>query len=216
MHHKKLFKYVHGVHHESTNPSPWAAYSFHPWEALVQALVLPIMVFIFPMHPLTIFLFLTYMIVRNVIGHIGFEIFPKGFTKNRWLNWTTAVTHHNLHHEHFHGNYGLYFTWWDKLMKTENARYHDAFDEVKARPKMCAIKPKSTKVVASSILVLLSSTILLAQSVEGKWITYDEKTGSPLSAIDIKENASSIEGRVSETFLKPYQGGGSRMRELPR
>jgi len=26
MHHKTLFKYVHLVHHRSTNPSPWAAY----------------------------------------------------------------------------------------------------------------------------------------------------------------------------------------------
>src|SRR3989337_2689278 len=55
MHHKKIFKYVHRVHHESTNPSPWAAYSFHPWEALIQALVLPIMVFLFPLNPLVIF-----------------------------------------------------------------------------------------------------------------------------------------------------------------
>lgn len=140
MHHKRIFKYVHRVHHESTNPSPWAAYSFHPWEALIQALILPIMVFLFPLHPLIIFLFLTYMIVRNVIGHLGFEIFPKGFTKNKWLNWTTAVTHHNIHHERFNSNYGLYFSWWDRWMKTEDKKYHENFEEVKSRPKACELK----------------------------------------------------------------------------
>ncbi|MGL1488967.1 sterol desaturase family protein, partial [Vibrio parahaemolyticus] len=36
MHNKRIFKYVHLVHHHSTNPSPWAAYAFHPLEAVVE------------------------------------------------------------------------------------------------------------------------------------------------------------------------------------
>jgi Delta7-sterol 5-desaturase len=206
MHHKKIFKYVHRVHHESTNPSPWAAYAFHPWEALVQALVMPILVFVLPLHPLTAFLFLAYMIIRNVIGHLGFEILPKGFTKNKWLNWNTAVTHHSMHHEHFHSNYGLYFTWWDKLMKTEDVKYHEAFDEVKSRPKSCELKESSKKSVAAIILMLASSTILPGQSVEGKWTTYNEQTGSALSVIEIVRAGNSIEGKVSQILLEPYQG----------
>lgn len=206
MHHKRLFKYVHRVHHESTNPSPWAAYSFHPWEALIQALVMPILVFTLPLHPLTASLFLAYMIIRNVVGHLGFEILPKGFTKNKWLNWNTAVTHHNMHHEQFHSNYGLYFTWWDKLMKTENAKYHDAFDEVKSRPKACELRARPKKSIAAVIVILLSSTILLGQSVEGKWTTYNEQTGSALSVIEIVKSGNSIEGKVSQILLEPYQG----------
>ncbi len=206
MHHKKVFKYVHRVHHESTNPSPWAAYSFHPWEALIQSLVMPILVFTLPMHPLTAFIFLAYMIIRNVIGHLGFEILPKGFTKNKWLNWNTAVTHHNMHHEQFHSNYGLYFTWWDKLMKTENAKYHEAFDEVKSRPKSCELRSPAKKAIATSIVLLISISSALAQSVSGKWMTYNEETGSPLSLIEIKETATSIEGKVVQIFLEPFQG----------
>jgi sterol desaturase/sphingolipid hydroxylase (fatty acid hydroxylase superfamily) len=206
MHHKKIFKHVHRVHHESTNPSPWAAYSFHPWEALIQSLVMPILVFSLPLHPITAFLFLAYMIIRNVIGHLGFEILPKGFTKNKWLNWNTAVTHHNMHHEHFHSNYGLYFTWWDKLMKTENVKYHDAFDEVKARPKACELKVKAKKSVVATVLILISSTVLMGQSMEGKWTTYNEQTGSPLSEVEITKTDNSIIGKVSQIFLEPYQG----------
>jgi Delta7-sterol 5-desaturase len=206
MHHKKLFKYVHRVHHESTNPSPWAAYSFHPWEAFIQALVMPILVFSLPLHSLAAFLFLVYMIIRNVIGHLGFEILPKGFTKNKWLNWNTAITHHNMHHEHFHSNYGLYFTWWDKLMKTENSKYHEAFDEVKSRPKACELKVKKNRSIAATILFLLSSTILVGQSVEGRWTTYNEQTGSPLSVIEIARSGNSIEGKVSQILLEPFQG----------
>lgn len=206
MHHKKLFKHVHRVHHESTNPSPWAAYSFHPWEALVQSLVMPILIFSLPLHPIAAFLFLAYMIIRNVIGHLGFEILPKGFTKNKWLNWNTAVTHHNMHHEQFHSNYGLYFTWWDKLMKTEHAKYHDTFDEVKSRPKVCELKVKTKKSVTVTVLILISSTVLIGQSVEGRWTTYNEQTGSPLSEIEIIKSGNSITGKVSQIFLESYQG----------
>jgi Delta7-sterol 5-desaturase len=205
MHHKKVFKHVHRVHHESTNPSPWAAYAFHPWEALIQAMVFPIMVFTIPLHPIVMTLFLLYMIVRNVIGHLGFEIFPKGWTKNKWLSWTTAVTHHNLHHEKFNSNYGLYFTWWDRWMNTEDKSYHHKFDEVKTRPKVSVEQPRKSSVTIT-ILLITSSFSLYAQSVEGKWTTYSEETGSALSVIEIRKTNNSIEGKVSEIFLEPFQG----------
>jgi lathosterol oxidase len=206
MHHKAVFRYVHRVHHESTNPSPWAAYSFHPWEALIQAMVLPIALFTLPLHSITVFAFLVYMIVRNVIGHLGFEILPKGFTKNKWLNWNTAITHHNMHHEHFNCNYGLYFSWWDRLMKTEHEKYHEIFDEVKSRPRSCELKQMSKKAASLTAMAFMSLSVAVAQSVSGKWMTYNEQTGSPLSVIEIKETGTSIEGRVVQILLEPYQG----------
>jgi Delta7-sterol 5-desaturase len=203
MHLKKVYKYVHRVHHESTNPSPWAAYAFHPWEAVIQALVFPIMLLTIPLHPIVITLFLLYMIIRNVIGHLGFEIFPRGWTKNKWLSWTTAVTHHNIHHERFHTNYGLYFTWWDRWMKTEDSAYHKQFDEVKDRPKVS----RKTKVfITTSVTLIVAGFISHAQSIEGKWTTYNEETGSALSVIEIRKTNNIIEGKVSEVFLEPFQG----------
>jgi lathosterol oxidase len=206
MHHKKVFKFVHRVHHESTNPSPWAAYSFHPFEAIIQAMVLPILIFIVPLHDLTLFIFLAYMIIRNVIGHLGFEILPKGFTRNKWLNWNTAITHHNLHHKNFNTNYGLYFSWWDNLMKTTDERYHETFDEVKSRPKSCELKANRKKTVTLSILLLLALSPTKGQSVSGQWMTYNEQTGSSLSIIEIAEVSKSIEGKIIKIFLEPYQG----------
>ena len=46
MHHRKLFKAFHLVHHQSVNPSPWAAYSFHQLEAIVEAGVFIVFLFI--------------------------------------------------------------------------------------------------------------------------------------------------------------------------
>jgi len=98
------------------------------------------------------------------MGHVGFEILPKGFTKNKWWNWNTAITHHNMHHQYFHSNYGLYFTWWDKLMKTEHKDYHEAFDEVKSRPKACELKSTKRKSIPISVLLLFIFGIILGQS----------------------------------------------------
>jgi sterol desaturase/sphingolipid hydroxylase (fatty acid hydroxylase superfamily) len=75
------------------------------------------------------------MILRNVMGHLGYELFPKGFTKNKWLKWHTTTTHHSMHHEFFNCNYGLYFSFWDNWMKTEHKDYNENFDTVTSRQK---------------------------------------------------------------------------------
>jgi sterol desaturase/sphingolipid hydroxylase (fatty acid hydroxylase superfamily) len=135
LHHPALYARVHRVHHLSTTPSPWAAYSFHPLEAMVQAGIFPLIVFLVPGHPVALFLFLLYMIVRNVMGHLGVELFPPGFARHPLTGWHTTTTHHDIHHRFCHGNYGLYFSWWDEVMGTTHRAYAKAFDEVTSRPR---------------------------------------------------------------------------------
>ena len=134
MHHPKLYPIVHRVHHLSHNPSPWAAFSFHPLEAVVEFSVI-LIIFIVPLHPLALFIFATISISMNVIGHLGYEIFPKNFTKHPFWKWQNTSTHHNMHHQLVKCNYGLYFNFWDQLMGTNHADYHTRFDEVKSREK---------------------------------------------------------------------------------
>lgn len=129
MHHPRLFKVMHLVHHKSTNPSPWAAYAFHPLEAVVEAAIVPISLFLFPLHMLTVFAFLVFMITYNVYGHLGWELYPKNFNRH-WLGkWLNTSVNHNQHHQFFTGNYGLYFRWWDEWMGTTRANYDAAFDK---------------------------------------------------------------------------------------
>ncbi|XOV92201.1 MAG: DUF2147 domain-containing protein [Bacteroidota bacterium] len=202
MHHPKVYKYVHKVHHMSTNPSPWAAYSFHPFEAIVQAMVLPIMLTFMPVHGLALLIFLTYMILRNVHGHLGFELFPKSFITAKWINWHTSTTHHNMHHQYFKSNYGLYFIWWDKLMNTNHEKYEEEFQEVTSRGKSCLVKLK-----VLGLLILFSASAS-GQSPQGKWMTFNEATGAPLSIIQIHQNTqtNSWEGKIDSIILQPNQG----------
>lgn len=133
MHSRFLFRPVHRLHHRSRTPTPWAAYAFAPPEALIEAGILPLAALLFPMHEITVLLFVTHMVVRNVIGHAGVELFPRWWLGVPVLRCITTTTHHDLHHSHGAYNYGLYFTWWDRWMGTEHPHYAAKF-RAAARP----------------------------------------------------------------------------------
>jgi len=134
LHWRPLYRLVHYVHHRSTHPTPWAAYAFHPIEAVIQSGVYLLIVFLIPAHPLALAVFLLYMIVRNVVGHLGFEVLPAGFARHPLTRWHTTTTHHDLHHRRGRGNYGLYFSFWDDLVGTTRRDYADTFDTVTSGP----------------------------------------------------------------------------------
>lgn len=134
MHHRRLFRWFHRVHHESTNPSPWAAYSFGPLEAVVQVGIFPLLAFTLPMHPLAFLIFMIFQIAFNVAGHTGYEYGPRWLMKS-WLGkFINTPTNHVQHHEKMRGNYGLYFNIWDRLMGTNHRDYESRFHEVTTRP----------------------------------------------------------------------------------
>ncbi|MFY0628031.1 MAG: sterol desaturase family protein [Reichenbachiella sp.] len=128
MHVKWIYPAVHKFHHKSLNPSPWAAFSQTPWEAAIAGLIFIVFAWLFPTHWLALSFFVLYMTVMNIMGHNGFEVYPKGFSKSWFGKWNTTVTHHNMHHKYFHGNFGLYFNFWDRWMGTEREDYHENYD----------------------------------------------------------------------------------------
>jgi sterol desaturase/sphingolipid hydroxylase (fatty acid hydroxylase superfamily) len=129
IHHPLLFKKIHLIHHKSTNPSPWTAFAFHPFEAIIDAGIFPLIAFLLPVHRYAILLFLVFHILYNIYGHLGFELYPKGFHKNWFGKWLNTSTAHNLHHHKFNGNYGLYFVIWDRLMGTIREDYDASYDK---------------------------------------------------------------------------------------
>jgi Delta7-sterol 5-desaturase len=134
MHQPLFFRRFHLVHHRSVAPTPWAAYAFSVPEALVQAAFLPLMLTCVPLHAVTIFGWMIFQIARNVMGHAGVELHPAGMARSPLLGWNNTTTHHDLHHQTGRYNFGLYFTWWDRLMGTEHPDYLAEFDRVTASP----------------------------------------------------------------------------------
>lgn len=157
MHHPWLFRRFHRIHHLSTNPTPWAAYSFSVPEAFVQAGIVPLMLFLIPLNPWAIFAFGVYRHFFSVLGHSGYEIFPKWFMRTPLAYFFNTNTHHHQHHEVFSANYGLYFNFWDRLMGTNHERYAERFEEVVNRSQQ--VKTKPVEAPASSYAPPASSPV---------------------------------------------------------
>lgn len=128
MHLPAVFKIVHKVHHDSHIASPFTAFSFHPLEGLLQAIFLPAMLMILPVHYYVIIVQLVIMSISSVINHLDIEIYSKNFNNNFLGKWIIGATHHSLHHKQFKYNYGLYFTFWDKIKKTESPVFKKLFE----------------------------------------------------------------------------------------
>lgn len=134
MHHPRLFKTFHRAHHRSITPTPWAAYSFAIPEAVVMFMFVPLWQFFIATPGWVMFAWLNFQIIRNAMGHAGFEFMPRWWLATPLTRWINTTTHHDLHHAgSFNHNYGLYFTWWDRWMGTEHPHYREKFAEVVSR-----------------------------------------------------------------------------------
>jgi sterol desaturase/sphingolipid hydroxylase (fatty acid hydroxylase superfamily) len=78
---------------------------------------------------------MVWQITFNVAGHTGYEYHPRWLLDSWVGKFVNTPTNHIMHHEHFRGNYGLYFNYWDRLMGTNHARYEARFREVTSRVK---------------------------------------------------------------------------------
>jgi Delta7-sterol 5-desaturase len=132
LHHRLVFKYVHKTHHQSVNPTPFAAFAFHPVEAFLEtAFLIPIIIWC-PLYIGTLIAFLLLSHLFNVVGHMGYEFFPRSAWTSAPGSWITTSTHHNLHHQHVASNYGLYWRMWDVLGGTMNPKTESEFKRVTA------------------------------------------------------------------------------------
>ena len=119
-----LYKWIHSVHHNSVNPSPWSSLSMHPVEHLLywsDSLIHLIV----PSHPLIFLYNLQITGTGAVVGHVGFDKMEAG--EGKAIN-TSAYAHY-LHHKHFEVNYADGATALDKLFGT----WHDGSKEAQAR-----------------------------------------------------------------------------------
>lgn len=119
MHSPRLFKAMHKVHHDSRPPTAWTAMSFHPAESLTGALLVPLLVFVVPIHIAVLGSVLTIATIMGVTNHMGWEMFPRRVVHSALGNWLITASHHERHHEEYRCNFGLYFRFWDHLCGTD-------------------------------------------------------------------------------------------------
>ena len=96
-----LYKWVHSVHHNSVNPSPWSSLSMHPVEGFAYHSV-ALWHLLIPSNPVVAIFQLNLAAYGAVNGHIGFDRLE--LTGDRTID-SHAYAHY-LHHKYFDVNYG--------------------------------------------------------------------------------------------------------------
>lgn len=146
LHTPLLYKRLHLAHHRSVTPTPFAIYSFSVGEAAINAMFVFLWQVFVTTPPVVFVVFMLFQVLRNGMGHAGYELHPRWWLSTPLTRWINTTTHHDLHHGgSFRHNYGLYFTWWDKWMGTEHPNYAKAFVRATARPE---VEPSGVPVAA--------------------------------------------------------------------
>ena len=126
IHQGPLYRWVHSVHLNSVNPSPWSWLSMHPvehllyWSDILIHLVLP-------SHPLLVLYHLQVTGTGAVVGHIGFDKIEAGGER---AIGTHAYAHY-LHNKYFEVNYADGLVPFDRWFGT----WHDGTKEAEAQMK---------------------------------------------------------------------------------
>ncbi len=129
LHHPKLFRRIHAVHHKSVDVNPFSSYSFHWFEAFILgAWILPVVLFV-PIYLPMLGVLHGIGLANNVMSHLGYEFLPRWLLRIPLLRWVNTSTFHNLHHTSFKGNYALMFRFWDRVLGTELPNYESTFLE---------------------------------------------------------------------------------------
>jgi len=127
-HHPYLFRWLHQGHHRSPQTTSWTSFAFDPPEALIQSLFLIGIVFVLPIHFITLIAVLVTMTVWAVVNHVGIELLPPSFPHHWFGKWFIGPAHHSIHHHRYSKHYGLYFTFWDKMLSTHDPNYDYQLD----------------------------------------------------------------------------------------
>jgi Delta7-sterol 5-desaturase len=129
-HHRLLFRWWHQGHHRSHPPTPWTSFAFDPPEAIAHSLFLVGIVFLLPLHFITLIAVLSTMTVWAVVNHLDLDRLPVSFPHHWCGRWFTGPAHHSIHHHHYALHYGLYFTFWDRQLGTQSPKYAQEFADV--------------------------------------------------------------------------------------
>ncbi|MBS8225516.1 sterol desaturase family protein [Vannielia litorea] len=146
IHQQPLYKWIHSIHHNSINPSPWSSMSMHPVEGFFffSEMLWHLLI---PSNPIVALFQLNSTAYGAINGHIGFEKLEfDGEAGSKAMN-SHAYAHY-LHHKYFEVNYGGEgLVPLDKWFGTWHDGSKDADEQMKARfrAKKDRLKAKQAK-----------------------------------------------------------------------
>ena len=106
LHHKRIYKHIHKLHHSFYQPVGVASLYSHPIEVIltntIPFMTGPILV---GAHMSTTWMWLILRICETVDGHCGYDF---SWSPYRLLPFSGDSAHHDFHHSHNKGNFGSF------------------------------------------------------------------------------------------------------------
>lgn len=140
MHTRALFKH-HAWHHRSIAPTVWSNYSDSMVDAFAMQSFYFVAPLILPIPPLVLIGLRLWDHINGQLGHSGFEYFAHPTARAPYPMLCT--TFHDQHHEHFHYNFGNYFSIWDRLCGTMDPCYDEKVKTLQRPPVSAPKTPKA-------------------------------------------------------------------------
>lgn len=125
----KMFQKIHSIHHYSSDPTALTTFSFHPVEAIFHVIWLPLLLCFVPMHTNAIQIMVLFTQLQNIFGHAGLRLVELPARKHWLFQFAAFPVHHHTHHQNGDVNFGLYFRFWDIVMKTSDESQATQYDK---------------------------------------------------------------------------------------
>ena len=121
LHWKRIYRYIHKVHHEHKAPFGITAEYAHPVETVVLGVGTLLGPVIFCRHLFTLWVYLAVRLWETVEDHAGYDVW---FNPTNLIPFWGGPVHHDFHHKSFDGPYSSIFTYCDYIFGTD-ARWRE-------------------------------------------------------------------------------------------
>jgi 4-alpha-methyl-delta7-sterol-4alpha-methyl oxidase len=131
LHHKRIYKKVHAVHHRIFVPWAVTAHYMHPLEFVMTGGLLLVGPLLLEAHIVTLWIWVIIRQWEAAEGHCGYSL---PWNPSHLVPLYGGVEYHDFHHAKFHGNYSGFLGYLDRIFGEYSKGYREHLAAKRARP----------------------------------------------------------------------------------